>query len=409
MVYAVETVLSHEEIRFDLTKTDPSPLEPGEKFDIWIDATNIEIYTIRNLKISFVNSFPFSITDLNQSSIIIDELRPGEKKTIKFNVKINKDINEGMYSLNLQYYSSKLSAVVSKNFDLSIKTINVIVSTTNIRLNPEKARPGSTANLEIDIINNANSAITDITAELMLDGTPFASIGESNEKKIRQLAQGAKATLTYDLAVNPDAALKVHKVPLSITYYDQLGSKFTRNNTIGITVYAKPEYNIDLESSDVFIKDQNGEITISIANKGNSDLKFLSVELLPGKDYDIISNPRNYVGNLDSDDFETVTYKIYTRTSKPAELKFKIDYKDTYNNDFSDNLTVNFPLYSKWAAQNLGLVKRNMMWIDIIAGLVLIIFLYKFYKVWRFERDIERSLITLYRNAMKWLRVKLKL
>ena len=230
-----------------------------------------------------------------------------------------------------------------------------------------------------------------------------------NERKIRQLAPTAKAMLTYDMIANPESELKVYKVPLLVTYYDRLGIKYSKNNTIGITVYAKPEYNIDLENSEVFTKGQTGEITLSISNKGNSDIKFFNIELLPSNGYAIISNPRIYVGNLDSDDFETATYKINSKSSKPIKLDLKANYKDEYNNDFSDNISISMPLYSIYQAKNLGLAKRSYFWLEIISGIIVLIFVYKLYKIWRFERDIEKSIMILFKNTIKWFRNKLKL
>ncbi|MBS3108484.1 hypothetical protein J4409_01300 [Candidatus Woesearchaeota archaeon] len=402
IIYAIESVISHEELRFDFKKTDPSPLGPGKIFDVYFDITNLQSYTIRNVQINIVDLFPFYSLDENKTSILMDEIRPGEKKSIKYAVGINKDIDEGTYQLSLQYYSNRIGAIVSKDFNLDIKRVGVVVAPTNIRLEPERIRPGGTAKLEVDIANTVSYTITDVAAELILDGTPFVTLGETSEKKIRQLAPNTKVTLDFNLILNPDAELKVYRVPLLITYFDNLGSKNVRNNTVGITVYAKPEYNVDLENSNIFTKGQSGEITISIANKGNSELKFLNIEILESDDYKIISNPDVYVGNLESDDFETATYKIYTETSKPAKLRFKIGYKDTYNKDFSDDVEINLPLYSKWTAQNLGLVQRNMSWVYFIIAILVVLFIYKTYKIWKFERDVENSIKILFKNMFKY-------
>ena len=398
IIYAVETVISYEEIRFDLVKTDPAPLEPGKTFDMWFDVTNLQSYSIRNLQISLVDKFPFAIKDENKRTILIEEIKSGEKKSVKFIVNVNKDINEGTYQLGLQYYSQKIDSFVSKNFNLDIKSIGVVVTPTEIRLDPERIRPGGSANLEIDIVNGAGSVISDVTTELGLTVTPFVTLGETSEKRIRQLAQNAKATLNYNLIVNPDAESRVYRIPLSITYYDQLGAKFSRNNTIGIAVYAKPEYNLDLENTEVFVSRQKGEVTVSIANKGNSELKFLSVELSKSKDYNIISNPRIYIGNLESDDFETASYTIYTKSSKPVPLKFKVEYKDSYNDNFSDEHEVTLPLYNRITAQSLGLIKINTFWINLIIIILLAVLAYKTYKVWKTERDLEKSVIIIYSN-----------
>ena len=83
IIYAIESVISHEELRFDFKKTDPSPLGPGKIFDVYFDITNLQSYTIRNVQINIVDLFPFYSLDENKTSILMDEIRPGEKKSIK--------------------------------------------------------------------------------------------------------------------------------------------------------------------------------------------------------------------------------------------------------------------------------------------------------------------------------------
>ena len=85
---AVETVFKGDEVRIDLTKVDPSPIKPGEVFDIWFDVTNVESYTLKNVKFSISTKFPFSINE-GTDSVAIIELKPGETYAIKYNLKAN--------------------------------------------------------------------------------------------------------------------------------------------------------------------------------------------------------------------------------------------------------------------------------------------------------------------------------
>ena len=76
--FAVETVFKSDEVRIDLVKIDPSPIKPGETFDIWFDVTNIESYILRNLKLTISTKFPFSINEGGDTTAIY-ELKPGGK------------------------------------------------------------------------------------------------------------------------------------------------------------------------------------------------------------------------------------------------------------------------------------------------------------------------------------------
>ena len=52
---------------------------------------------------------------------------------------------------------------------------------------------------------------------------------------------------------------------------------------------------------DITTVNQQGEITIRVSNKGVNNIKFLTMELRPSEEYEIVSTPVEYVGKIDSD------------------------------------------------------------------------------------------------------------
>jgi subtilase family serine protease len=80
---------------------------------------------------------------------------------------------------------------------------------------------------------------------------------------------------------------------------------------------------------------------------------------------------------LRSDDLETGKYTIFVKDTQAADvdLRFKIHYRDSYDQSFTQDVTLKNPLYSKAQAQSLGLVKGSNggLVIAIIVVIVIIV------------------------------------
>ena len=234
-VSAVESVFKSEEIRVDLINVDPSPIKPGESFDIWFDVTNIESYTLKNIDFTVSTAFPFS---LNQGlgTVKVYQLNPGEKSSMKFNLKVNPNSDEGTYNIGLQFLSPKSGQVVSAKFSLDVVRSKVI-SATNIKVDPAMVSQGEGAKIIFTLENTADSSLTDVKVKLDLSGDlPFAPRGSTTERDIPLIAQGQKTDITFDIVALPEADSGIYKIPIKISYYDDSGKSYEKDNIFGITI-----------------------------------------------------------------------------------------------------------------------------------------------------------------------------
>ncbi len=184
---------------------------------------------------------------------------------------------------------------------------------------------------------------------------------------------------------------------MEITYYDQLGNAYVKNNTIGLLVGAEPSFTLNLESADTFEAGSTGKTTVSVSNTGPSQLKFLTLEILPSDDYTVLSNTKSYLGNLDPDDFETSEFKIYANRKGDIPIKVKVSYKDSYNNEKESYGEVYLKVYSSWEIRKYGLRAGGTNILTWIIYALIIIFAYLTFKEWRKERDVGRAM----KNALK--------
>ena len=211
-----------------------------------------------------------------------------------------------------------------------------------------------------------------------LGGTSFVPLGSTNEKSIYKIDAKSSYEFIFELLANPDAASGVYQVPLRVSYSDELGKTYLTNGTIGLIIGAEPDLSITLDDSDIYESGNSGEIVIKVVNKGLTDIKFVNMELKPSNSYQILTNDEVYLGNIDSDDFETADFKLFVDKTKSNQISLSLvlEYKDANNKDFRDSIELKLNLYTAFEAKKLGLKQSNgfvgalIVIIIIVAGLL---------------------------------------
>ena len=125
-------------------------------------------------------------------------------------------------------------------------------------------------------------------------------------------------------------------------------------------------------------------MTVKIVNKGLPDMKFVNVKLGKSDKYRLISPAEVYIGNIDSDDYETADFRLYVEkaSEKKVVLPLTVEYKDANKKDYKDIVNLELPLYSSSEAKKLGLVQSNgkLNWIVLIVLAVAGFFGYRMWK-----------------------------
>ena len=275
-------------------------------------------------------------------------------------------------------------AWITHTFDIYVRTHDTMLNVEDVSVNPQDISPGGVFTLDIKLRNMADSAIKDLRAELELtrrdvlttsssySELPFTPIGSTNllmAKKINPLEQ---KIFSFELRVDPDTEPKVYRIPLTLSYSDDLGNETTEESMVAVVVSMDPEVIINLDDKSVYQANSKGDVSIGVYNIGVSSVKFASLELKESQDYEILSNPVIYLGNIESDDYETADFNIYSNKEDP-KLSFELNYKDEFNKEYtkSGDLIVN--TYSHEDAKKYGFVQgKNNSWIFLVV-LVLII------------------------------------
>src|SRR3989344_3694368 len=391
-VYAMQSAIYMDnQLRVDLIRYSPSLVQPGESFNIWFSLTNTGTEELKDFDIVFVDAFPFSIYSGN-STAHFDSLKVGQTKEISYNILVNQNALEQNQSFTLQYYSKKLIQTIGQTFKINIQRVRLF-SEIRFSTEPEEINPGNIGKIKFLIKNPLKSIIKDIMIKLNLTDSsiPFAPVGSTSEKKLPLIAIGDTGEIEFEIAALPNAEAGLYKVPIILEYYDELGRLTTKSDLIGLKIGSIPDLSIILDNQEVYKKGDNGKIVIKFVNKGLSNVKLLNAKLGESKYYTILSNDEFYVGNIDSDDYETADFEISIKGSNWGKiiLPLTVNYLDSNNKKYNIQKDVELQIYSSWTAKKLGLIKSSNIG-NIFIVLILALIFYLGYR--RFKRVNKGSL-----------------
>ncbi|GIU69583.1 MAG: hypothetical protein KatS3mg002_0819 [Candidatus Woesearchaeota archaeon] len=355
LLQIVQFAFAAPSLKASLSKYEPYPAAPGDTVKVWLlvqnVASNDNTDTAKNVVVELIPSFPFSVYN-DQEIKTIPLLGAKKDYLIDFNLKVDEKAVQGYTDFKVRVKDSNSNVQVEETISLFIQSRDTTIAIDSVKIVPESIAPGSSGKIYIIVKNIASNSFTDLSLKLNLQsvigGTiidlPFAPIGSSTEKRIYRLGSGQTAEFSYDIVVYPNAESKIYKIPFVLEYYDTLGTKRNKSDVIGITVSSVPELSAILDRTDINSDRLSGTVSLKIINKGLGDIKFLNAILQNNESYEILSESNvNYIGNLESDDYQTIDYKISVMKGVDRiVLPLKLEYRDATNKYYET--TINIPL-----------------------------------------------------------------
>ncbi|GBE20378.1 hypothetical protein BMS3Abin17_01117 [archaeon BMS3Abin17] len=235
--------------------------------------------------------------------------------------------------------------------------------------------PGQSASLKVEVKNTLNGDVTDVSLVLELENTSFTSVGSSEDSE-DEINEDDKETFSFTLKAPSNIKPGDYNIPYTLTYLDSDDEEKTRTGSIGVTVGAKTEISYAVEAKNNVAGEQ-GKVSIKIINSGLGDVGFVNVKITSDSGLEILSSKEEYVGTIDSDDFELATFEvIFEKTS--ASITAKITYKDFDNQEQTETITLPVKVYSREKALELGLIKKsNYTTYGIVAVIIIVWIIYR--------------------------------
>ena len=257
----------------------------------------------------------------------------------------------------------------------------VIVNSVSV----QTLAPGQEGNIMIELKNNLNDDAEDISLNLKFTNLPFIPIGTS-EQSVDEITESDDENFVFRIKASPTISPGDYEIPYTLEYKVNTELK-VKTGSIGVKVTANPilDYGITTENP---VINQQGKIALKVVNKGFSNARFLSVKVLP-EDFTLLSEKDAYIGEIQSDDFDTATFDvIFTKTS--PQFTAIIEYIDFDNKKIIENIQLPFSVYTKERATELGIVKKSNLSI-YISLIVLVIFLIILWRILKKRQRLKKS------------------
>lgn len=381
------------DLRVTISMQDPDPVEPGKEVEASFKIENNGTVA-NNVIFEVVPEHPFSLVPGESASKTVGSIgtsQEGKQNVIvRYRLKVAQEAVDGNQEIKVRWKTSDFDSwVMLENLRIKVQSRDAIISVDKFLTEPNVVEPGSSTKLTILLKNYATSLLKDIKVVLDLgkngdETIPFSPLGSTNEKVVPFMDPQSSKSVEFELLVDPDAASKSYRIPVSLRYSDALNRNFSKSSILTVVVGGQPDVSVYIDSSTIYKPKTAGEITVKIVNKGLPDMKFVNVRLANSSMYRVISPSEVYIGNIDSDDYETADFKLYVeRTSdKKVILPLTLEYKDANNKNYRQIVNLELPLYSSSEAKRLGLVKKNssFTWILLIVLAVAGFFGYRYWK-----------------------------
>jgi len=333
-------------IRLSISNYDPFPVQPGEFVDVWVVVQNIGDGDAKNIRIEHIESSFFQLVNPSDKVKEIPVLGAFKDYVLRYRFKVANNVVEGFNELMFEHSMSGFPGVVStSNLRLDVKSTEVPITISSVRLNPDPVEPGQRADLTLAVNNLAlSSNLRDVSVTLQLISStptgiielPFAPVDSTNKKSVGRILPGQTTEFKFSLVTYPNADSMIYKVPVLISYFDDVGRRYDVTTFISINVNSEPDLRVLIESISVDTHVRQGEVMFDIINKGISDVKLLSVQLDDSESMEVTSASRwEYLGDVDSDDFKTARFKIAVKNNvEVVTFPIILTFRDSLNNEF---------------------------------------------------------------------------
>ncbi len=376
-------VIDSPSIEATLAYQDPDPVEPGDEVELRFSVKNTGKSPAKSTEFSIETKYPFELSAGEKETKIIGDVRVYDateidtgEASVKFKLKIDEDALEGNYQLILKYRTEE---GISRGQWINLDPFTITIGSKGTHLvlresttTPGQISPGEHGALTLIFSNEGNTVLEDITVTMNLSNLPEISpVRTGTEFVIRNLAPKETGDVTFQFILAPDAIIKVYKLPMTLEYADARGEKYEKITYTSIVADAEPEYILNLEETDVFEKKQRGNIVISLSNIGVSDINYATLTMKENEYYTILSPDAVYLGNLESDDFETAQFTVYTNTyQETIPLEFVLFYKNNYNQNYEENITLQMKLFTNDEAKKYGFTQTSKSWMILVVAIV---------------------------------------
>jgi len=352
-------------ISASILRYEPTPAEQGNTVDVWVQLSNIGEKGDK-VVVKFVPDYPFSLPPNAKGEVDVGTIAATESKVVKFTVFVDPNAPNGEQKITF-LYKYTYDQWLEFEAPITVQTQNAVLVIDKVVVSPSQILPGQNAVVELTLRNMGRISVKNVDVGFDLTDSPFNTVGTGVKKRIDSIPFGESKTVEFTLASDPSTDVKLYTVPVNLNYQDEKNKAYNDTGKIGVRVNAEPEISLLVDKTDFASKTSAGTVGLKIVNKGVVDMKYVNIRLIQTPEYEVLSTSNEqYVGNLDSDDYETVDFIIKPLVASPR-LSVQLEFKDPYNVDFKQDYNLPLRIVTQ---KDLG--KGGFPWVTVIVVLLLV-------------------------------------
>lgn len=359
---AFAQVVDSPNLRVTLVNQEPDPVEPGNIVDVRFKIENLGGGTADDVAFEVVPDYPFSILPGDNATQLLGSVwgrQIGETGIIVlYKLKVDENAVSGDNDLSVRFRSKRGVWIQPDEFTIRVGAADKILFVSKVETIPEQIVPGERAQLRMTFDNQAGGILRNVIVSLDLssDSIPIAPIDSMSEKKISSISAGKEKELIFSVVALSDADPGIYKVPIEVSYEDDSGNSYTKEGVIGVFVGGVPDLVVQASSDVVKKEESTGNVVITFTNKGLTDVKFLSVRVNENDDVKVYSSQEVYVGDVDSDDYETAEFDLWIGGAKNGNvlIPLNLEYRDANNVLFEKSIDVPLRVFSSSDIRRMG-------------------------------------------------------
>lgn len=312
----------HSQIAIENVESPKTMIAPDRNFTIGFNIVNRGAADARNLKISL--SADKEIIPKSLSTIVINSLKKGESKKLKFTLAATSDAVTRNYPIGInveydenqgdkterstitQYAGVYIENEKKESNDDKSKTIpRIIVNQYNFE--PSQINAGEEFKLRMSFLNtNKSIGVSNIKVSVLSEDGTFTAANSSSTFYIESIAPKGSTDKELVLTSKSDVAPKSYSLGVNFEYEDSKGNQYNTKEIISIPVQQIPRLVTgEINMSPETFAGQPSPVFIDFYNMGKSTLYNLMVKVegdfqIQGSGY--------FVGNFEpgrSDSFDS--------------------------------------------------------------------------------------------------------
>ena len=360
-----------------LSQQIPYPAQPGEEVTLLIKTTNHGDEPAENIIWYLDVQEPFELKEAKKATQTLPELRCGETANTEYYLTVDPDARSGEYTLdlNITYRGEfdRRTLTTKSKVELTIRVMGhpdlVLLDADIPEVDPKSE---FVANFSIKNVGTGPAKNVKVYFKNQTSILPKMSM-----YYIDTVAPGATVFIESGFFVDTTTPSQ-HPLPIAIHYENEThGAAPVQEYSVLVPVSSGNTLFIYLDSQDYLVESAVGDITIGIANRGLARAKHVVLTIADGGRFKLIDTDTRYIGDIESDDYDTVDFKILPESSDCRNVTVDVSYADDYGNTYSVATELPIKVYTSCEMKAIAPAGGGYTGIIIVALVLLLVYVFR--------------------------------